>query len=141
MSACPVVALHADMGLHNVLVAEDNHAEINAIIDWELCASAPFLAAHGCLEMLFRRGAPNGFGAAYEHAEELRRAFWDAIPKWKAHWESQGAKDFMEWFRFALFLKPEYCPKEKSEPEFWAENMRVVESMLNKYGQINTICD
>lgn len=141
VEACPVVELHADMGLHNVLVAEDNHAEINAIIDWELCASAPFLAAHGCLEMLFRRGAPNGFGAAYEHAAELRRAFWDAIPKWKAHWESQGAKDFMEWFRFALFLKPEYCPAEKSKPEFWAENVRVVESMLNKYGQTNTIRD
>lgn len=133
---CPIAALHVDMGLHNVLVAEDNHKEIKAIIDWELCASAPFMAAHQCIEMLFRRGAPNGFGAEYPHADELRSAFWDAIPKWKACWESQGVRDFMEWFRFALFLRPEYCPKEKSlaeKWEFWAENIRIVEGMLKKY--------
>ncbi|KAF9777355.1 hypothetical protein IL306_004442, partial [Fusarium sp. DS 682] len=62
---CPIVALHVDMGLHNVIVSADDHKEVNAIIDWELCASAPFLAAHTCLEMLFRKGAPNGFGAEY----------------------------------------------------------------------------
>lgn len=133
---CPITALHVDMGLHNVLVAEDNHKEVKAIIDWELCASAPFLAAHPCIEMLFRMGAPNGFGTEYPHADGLRSAFWGAIPEWKARWESQGARDFMEWFRFALLLRPEYCPKEKSKAEkwaFWAENIRVVEGMLKKY--------
>ncbi|KAM3485677.1 hypothetical protein MY8738_001207 [Beauveria namnaoensis] len=133
---CPITALHVDMGLHNVLVAEDNHTEIKAIIDWELCASAPFLAAHPCIEVLFRMGAPNGFGAEYPHADQLRSAFWDAIPEWKARWESQAVKDFMEWFRFALSLRPEYCPKEKSKAEkweFWAENIRVVECMLKKH--------
>lgn len=137
VEGCPIVALHVDMGLHNVIVSGDNHKEINAIIDWKLCASAPFLAAHSCIEMLFRMGAPNGFGAEYPQADQLRSAFWDAIPKWKSHWESQGAKDFMEWFRFALFMRPEYCSKEKSTAEkweFWAENVRVVESMLKKYG-------
>ncbi|KAL7902396.1 hypothetical protein HDV63DRAFT_410135 [Trichoderma sp. SZMC 28014] len=134
---CPIVALHVDMGLHNVIVSADDHKTINAIIDWELCASAPFLAAHTCLEMLFRRGAPSGFGAEYPQADQLRRAFWDTIPKWKAHWESQSAKDFMEWFRFALFMEPEYCSSKmpKAEKmEFWAENIRVVEGMLKKYG-------
>ncbi|ATY59667.1 hypothetical protein A9K55_003050 [Cordyceps militaris] len=133
---CPITALHVDMGLHNVLVAEDNHKEIKAIIDWELCASAPFLAALPCIEMLFRGGAPNGFGVEYPHADELRSAFWDAIPKWKACWESQGVRDFLEWYRFALFLQPHHCPKEKSmaeKREFWAENIRVVEGMLKKY--------
>ncbi|OAR01868.1 hypothetical protein LLEC1_06975 [Akanthomyces lecanii] len=133
---CPIAALHIDMGLHNVLVAEDNHTELKAIIDWELCASAPFMAAYPCLEMLFRMGAPNGFGAEYPHADALRSAFWDAIPTWKARWESQGARDFMGWFRFALFLRPEYCSKEKTKAEkweFWAENIRVVEDMLKKY--------
>ncbi|KAM3547134.1 hypothetical protein MY1884_009717 [Beauveria asiatica] len=128
---CPIAALHVDMGLHNVLVAEGNHKEVKAIIDWELCASAPFLAAYPCIEMLFRRGAPNGFGPEYPHADELRSTFWDAIPEWKTCWESQGVRDFMEWFRFALFLRPEYCPKEKSmaeKCEFWAENKYNVES-------------
>ncbi|KAJ3497841.1 hypothetical protein NLG97_g1584 [Lecanicillium saksenae] len=134
---CPIVALHIDMGLHNVIVSDDARRELKAIIDWELCASAPFLAPHTCLEMLFRRGAPNGFGAEYPQADELRSAFWDAIPKWKTHWESQVAKDFMEWFRFALFIRAEYCPKEKSQVEkweYWAESIRVVEGMLKKYG-------
>ncbi|KAI0097216.1 hypothetical protein GGR51DRAFT_541871 [Nemania sp. FL0031] len=134
---CPIVALHVDMGLHNVIVAADDHTKVNAIIDWELCTSAPFLAAHSCLEMLFRMGAPNGFGAEYPQADQLRSAFWDAIPDWKAHWESQGAKDFMEWFRFALFMQPEYCSSKLSKAEkweFWAENKRVVEGILKKYG-------
>lgn len=134
---CPIVALHIDMGLHNLIVAEHDYQEINSIIDWELCASAPFLAAYTCLEMLFRRGAPNGFGVEYPQADLLRSAFWDTIPKWKAYWESQSARDFMEWFQFSLFLKPEYCsakmPKAK-KMEFWAENIRVVEGMLKKYG-------
>ncbi|KAJ1326107.1 phosphotransferase [Microdochium nivale] len=137
IEACPIVALHIDMGLHNLIVSADDHQKINAIIDWELCASAPFLAAHTCLEMLFRRGAPNGFGAEYPQADLLRNAFWDAIPKWKVHWESQCARDFMEWFRFSLFLKPAYCsanmPKAE-KMEFWAENIRVVQGMLKKYG-------
>lgn len=133
---CPIVALHVDMGLHNVLLSADDHKQINAIIDWELCASAPFLAAHTCLEMLFRMGASNGFGAEYPQADQLRSAFWDSIPKWKAYRESQGAKDFMEWFRFALFMQPEYCSNKKpraEKMEFWAENIRVVEGMLKKY--------
>lgn len=133
----PIAAINVDMGLHNVIVSADNHKEIKAIIDWELCASAPFLAPHYCIEMLFRMGAPNGFGAEYPQADELRSAFWDAIPKWKAHWESQTARDFMEWFRIGLFMRPEYCSKEKSKTEkweFWAENIRVVEGMLQKYG-------
>ena len=134
---CPIVALHIDMGLHNVLLSADNHTQINAIIDWELCASAPFLAPHTCLEMLFRKGAPNGFGDEYPHADQLRNAFWDAIPKWKTCFQSQGARDFIEWFRFALFMQPEYCSSKISKEEkwvFWAENRRVVQSMLRKYG-------
>lgn len=77
--------MHIDMGLHNIIVSAEDHTQINAIIDWELCASAPFVAADYCLEMLFRYGAPNGFGTEYAQADELRSAFWDTIPKWKAH--------------------------------------------------------
>lgn len=133
---CPIVALHVDMGLHNIIVSAEDPTKINAIIDWEFCASAPFLTAYECLDRLFRRGAENGFGAEYPHAQELRDAFWDTIPTWKYHWESQAAKDFMLWFRFAQFLKPSYCPshwpKEK-KMEFWAENIRIVEHMLDMF--------
>ncbi|KAJ4129200.1 hypothetical protein NW768_007735 [Fusarium equiseti] len=134
---CPIVAMHIDMGLHNVIASAEDHKETKAIIDWELCASAPFVAANYCIEILFRYGAPNGFGTEYAHADELRSAFWDAIPKWKAHWESQGTKDFMEWFRFGCFLQPQYADKKLSKAEkmeFWAEKVRAVEGMLKKYG-------
>lgn len=133
---CPIVAIHVDMGLHNLLVSTDDYTAIKAIIDWEFCASAPFLAAYECIDMLFRMGAPNGFGVEYPQADELREAFWNAIPKWKAQMESQGAKDFMEWFRFARFMKPEYCSSKMSKAEkmeFWAENIRIVEGMLRRY--------
>lgn len=135
---CPIVAMHIDMGLHNVIVSEEDHKQINAIIDWELCASAPFVAADDCMEMLFRQGAPNGFGAEYAKADELRSTFWDTIPKWKAHWDSQGTKDFMEWFRFGQFLQAHYANNKLSKAEkmeFWAENVRVVEGVLKKYGE------
>nr|POE76182.1 hypothetical protein CFP56_59662 [Quercus suber] len=78
---CPIVALHVDMCPHNVLVSADDPAQINAVIDWEFCASAPFLAAYDCLDKLFRQGALNGFGTEYQQADELRTAFWDAVPK------------------------------------------------------------
>lgn len=134
---CPIVAIHVDMGLHNVLVSPDDRSEILAIIDWEFCASAPFLAAYECIEMFFRHGAPNGYGSEYPRADELRASFWNSIPKWKAHMESQGAKDFTEWLRFARFMKPEYCSSKMPKAErmeFWAENIRVVDGMLRKYG-------
>ncbi|KAJ6785639.1 hypothetical protein PWT90_04787 [Aphanocladium album] len=107
----PITALHVDMGLHNAIVSEEGHKEIKVIIDWELCASAPFLALYSCLEMLFRGGAPNGFGKEYLQADELRSAFWDAIPKWKAHWESHAAKDCMEWFRFCSLSASSTLPQ------------------------------
>ncbi|RFN44525.1 aminoglycoside phosphotransferase [Fusarium flagelliforme] len=135
---CPITALHVDMGLHNVIVSADDHKDIKAIIDWEFSDSAPFLAAYECLDMLFRYGGPNGFGTEYAQADELRSAFWESIPEWEAHWESQGVKDFMEWFRFALFLQPRYADKNLSkagQKEFWAENIRVVEGMVKKYGE------
>ncbi|KAF1826616.1 uncharacterized protein K489DRAFT_428959 [Dissoconium aciculare CBS 342.82] len=125
------------MGLHNVLVADENHAKMNAVIDRELCASAPFLAAYDCIDALFRMGAPNGHGPGYPRADELRTAFWSAIPKWQTHQQSDAAKNFIEWFHFARKMKPEYCSRQlpKSEKmEFWGENIRVVEAMLANYG-------
>ncbi|KAF2183435.1 hypothetical protein K469DRAFT_727996 [Zopfia rhizophila CBS 207.26] len=95
----PIVAMHADIGLHNVIVS--NQTKIKA--------------------MLFRRPAPNGFGPEYYCASELREAFWGTITDWK---------------QFGLFMKPEWRPKDLPEDEiqdFWRENIRVVESTLDKY--------
>ncbi|KAI0396018.1 hypothetical protein F5Y17DRAFT_473489 [Xylariaceae sp. FL0594] len=132
----PVVAMHADLGPHNVIVSGQNYTQIQAVIDWEFTASAPYASQHRLIEMLFRDYAPNGFGKEHERADELREAFWDAIPKWKRQNESPATKVFLEWFRFGLFMKPEARPSGLSEDEkteYWAENIRVVEGVLEKY--------
>ncbi|KAI1455373.1 hypothetical protein F4805DRAFT_271315 [Annulohypoxylon moriforme] len=132
----PIVAVHADMGPHNVIVSSQAHTEIQAVIDWEFVSSAPYASLHRIIEMLFRKPAPNGFGPEYSHAGQLRKAFWNAIPEWEQWNRSEATQVFLEWYRFGLFMKPEWRPKELSEAEkqqFWCENIRVVEGMLEKY--------
>lgn len=132
----PVVAIHSDMGPHNVILSPTTRTDIMAIIDWEFVASAPYASLHRVIEMLFRKPASNGFGAEYEHADELRDAFWGAIPKWKKWNESEATRVFLEWFRFGIFMKAEWRPDGLDEEEkeaYWGENVRVVEGLLGKY--------
>ena len=131
-----IVFMHTDMGLHNVIVSSSAPTEIQAIIDWEFVASAPFASLHRIIEMLFRKHASNGFGPEYERADELREAFWATIPDWKLQHQSDSTQVFLEWSRFGLFMKPEYMPKDLAEdekPNNWRENIRIVEDILNKY--------
>ncbi|PKK45160.1 hypothetical protein CI102_8558 [Trichoderma harzianum] len=141
----PIVAMHADMGPHNIIVSNQTPTEIQAIIDWEFLESAPYASLCREMEMFFRKIAPNGFGPEYERADELREAFWSSIPNWKRWNESEATQTFLEWFRFGLFMKPEYRPKELSDEErdkFWAENIRVVEGMFDKYSpELNEASD
>jgi aminoglycoside phosphotransferase (APT) family kinase protein len=111
------VAVHSDMGPHNVILSTTTPTDILAIVDWEFVASAPYASLHRVIEMFFRRLAPNGFGDEYPHADELRNAFWGAIPEWKARNESQSTKVFLEWFRFGLFMKAEWRPNGLSGKE------------------------
>lgn len=132
----PVVAIHSDMGPHNVILSPTTPTDIMAIIDWEFVASAPYASLHRVIEMLFREPASNGFGAEYEHADELRDAFWGAIPEWKRWNESEATRVFLEWFRFGVFMKAEWRPDGLDEEEkeaHWGENVRVVEGLLGKY--------
>ncbi|KAK4038308.1 hypothetical protein C8A01DRAFT_17583 [Parachaetomium inaequale] len=132
----PVVAVHADMGLHNVIVSEQTPTEVQAVIDWEIVSSAPYASLHRIIEMLFRKPAPNGFGAEYEGASELRDAFWGAIPDWERWNRSEATRVFLEWSRFGLFMKPEWRPNDLAPEEkdgYWRENIRVVEGILAKY--------
>ncbi|GAO16986.1 hypothetical protein UVI_02022360 [Ustilaginoidea virens] len=132
----PIVAMHADMGPHNIIVSSSEHSDIKAIIDWEFVASAPFMALHRIIEMHFRQPAENGYGREYDRADELREAFWGAIPEWKVWNEDESTLVFLEWFRFGLFLRPEWRPNDlpvQEAEEFWRENIRVVEGILLKY--------
>lgn len=132
----PVVAVHSDMAPHNVIIGSDGSPDIRAVIDWEFVACAPFAAAYNLIEMLFREFDGSGHGPEYPRANELRSAFWKAIPRWKAIYEQKSTLAFLEWYRFALFLKaespPEDCGAEAKEA-FWAENVKVVEGMLRNW--------
>jgi len=132
----PIVAMHADMGLHNIILSSQTSTEIRAIIDWEFVASAPYASLYRVIEMLFRKSAPNQFGPEFDRAYELREAFWDTIPYWKRWNHSAATQTFLEWFRFGLFMKPEPRPDDLPEDEkqnFWQENIRVVERILSQY--------
>jgi hypothetical protein len=131
-----IVAMHADMGPHNVNVSSQTHTDIQAVIDWEFMASAPYASLHRIIETLFRQHAANGFGPEYDRADELRDAFWGAIPDWKQWNQSEATRAFLEWFRFGLFMKPEWRPKNLPKDEtqnFWQEKSRIFEGILNKY--------
>ena len=131
----PIVAMHQDMGLHNIILSSETSTEIRAIIDWEFVASAPYASLHRTFEMLFRKPAPNQFGPEFDRANELRDAFWDTIPYLKRWNDSVATQTFLEWFRFGLFMKPEPPPEDLPEDEkknFWQENVRVVETMLSQ---------
>jgi len=132
----PIVAMHADLGPHNVIVSSETCSEIRAIIDWEFVASAPYASLYRVIEMLFRKPAENGFGPEYDGADELREAFWGSIPDWNEWNQSEATRVFLEWFRSGLFMKPEWRPKDLPQDEmqsFWRENIRVVSTILNKY--------
>ncbi|KAL6816183.1 hypothetical protein V8C40DRAFT_254668 [Trichoderma camerunense] len=132
----PIVAMHADMGPHNVIVSSERPTDIQAIIDWEFLASAPYASLYRIIEMLFREPAPNGFGPEYDRSDELREAFWSTIPKWKRWNKSEATQTFLEWFKFGLFMKPEWRSDDLSDDEkedYWRENIRAVENILEKH--------
>ena len=132
----PIVAMHSDMGLHNIILSSQTSSEIRAIIDWEFVASAPYASLYRIIEMLFRKSAGNQFGPEFDRADELREAFWNTIPHWKQWNHSAATQTFLEWFRFGLFMKPEPRPDDLPEDEkqkFWQENIRVVDKMLSQY--------
>jgi len=132
----PIVVVHEDMGLHNVIVSAADPTHIVAIIDWEFCSVTPYASLFPVIEKLFRKPAANGFGAEYPYADELRNAFWGTIPDWEQWNKNEATMAFLEWFRFAKFMKAEWRPDslEGEEKEaYWAENVKVVEDFLAKY--------
>ncbi len=132
----PIVMVHSDMGPHNIILSSDDAVDIKAIIDWEFVASAPFASLFSILEKFFRMPASNGNGQPYNGAEELRRGFWNTIPKWKRFYESEATQIFLEWFKFGLYMKPEWRPKDmprEEAREYWCHNVEAVERVLQRY--------
>ncbi|KAI4188580.1 MAG: hypothetical protein L6R41_002048 [Letrouitia leprolyta] len=133
----PIVAMHSDMGLHNIILSSETPTEIRAVIDWEFVSSAPYACLHPMIERLFRKPAANFHGDELDRAEDLRNAFWDAIPEYQEWNASTATKEFLKWYMFGGLMKPEAPLDEVSKADkdvFWQENIRVVESMLQSSG-------
>ncbi|KAL4785403.1 hypothetical protein BJX76DRAFT_181938 [Aspergillus varians] len=81
------------------------------------CLSRSRPSSTGSLQQVRRRRLSTGFGSEDDGANELREAFWGAIPKWKQWNVSEATQIFLEWFRFGLFLKPEWRSPRLSEDE------------------------
>jgi hypothetical protein len=101
--------------------------------------NVPIVPVHSDMKIegLFREWSPNGCGPEFPLADELRNAFWEEIPVWKKWNESEATKIFLEWFRFASFMKAEPPPNdfdEKQKQAWWAKNVATTEAFLRKYG-------
>jgi hypothetical protein len=94
----PVVAIHSDMGPHNVILSPTTPTDTMAIIDWEFVASALYASLHRIIKMLFREPGVTGlaqstntltssvtrFGARSQSGKsgmrvKLRGCFWSCF--------------------------------------------------------------
>ena len=96
---------HADPGLQYVIISPEYPFDFRAVIDWEFNSCQPFLAAvPGLIEPLFWK-QERASSKKWEGEDELRAAFWE-IPEWAEQKDSVQGREFMEWYRFGLYLKP-----------------------------------
>ena len=132
----PVVFVHSDLGLHNIIVSSSNPSEIVGIIDWEFCGSLPYPCLDYMIERLFRKSPLNGYRPEYDHADQLRDAFWGAIPSWTEWNKSEAVKVFREWHQFGKFMKPEPLgtgAQESERERVWGHHEKVVREFLLKW--------
>ncbi|KAJ1678661.1 hypothetical protein EV182_003595, partial [Spiromyces aspiralis] len=128
----PVVLMHADLGLHNVLVSESPPYEFTAVIDWEFISCLPFLCAvPRLIEPMFQEGLGDENGALLEATQLLREVFWSEIPAWKDIMASVEGQTFLEWYEFGLYMKANaYIKFDASLEESmasWERNISAVE--------------
>lgn len=72
----PVVLVHADMGPHNLILAESDPTAVQAVIDWELVGSAPVATQFALLETVFPPAGAEPLGSTVRRRgrTERRRA-------------------------------------------------------------------
>ena len=126
----PNVVTHLELGPHNIIVDKEESFEIKAIIGWEAVASVPFGASNWQIEKWFFKNQAVAW--------DLRKAFWDTVPKKRSRLqESQAMKLYLEWCSFIEDMVPEPCfDKSMSTDERemkWVANIRSTETFLAKH--------
>ncbi|KAJ5329592.1 hypothetical protein N7452_009982 [Penicillium brevicompactum] len=134
----PVVILHDDLALNNMIFSSDDPHDLQAIIDWELVDNKPFaVAIPKFIEPLFWADS-KGDQKDHDGYRDLRKAFWDAIPRWKAYMNSEATRVFLDWYNLGDDLKvlPPFDDDLSAEQklEFWKDNIRAVWDFLGRYG-------
>ncbi|KAJ2896235.1 hypothetical protein MKZ38_005729 [Zalerion maritima] len=137
VDSIPVVLMHTDMGLHNIIVSPDYPFEFRAVIDWEFTSCLPFLCAvPDLIEPLFRE-QEGAEGPLWEGGEELCSAFWDEIPDWKALKMTTEGRTFLEWYEFGLYLKAnallDLGAPLQTKMAFWEKNLTFVTAFLKRW--------
>ncbi|PSS06963.1 hypothetical protein M430DRAFT_23119 [Amorphotheca resinae ATCC 22711] len=134
----PIVLVHTDMGLHNMIVSnEPIDIILKSIIDWESVHCLPFLVTVPLLvESLFVR-RPRCFDSIeYPDARMLRKAFWMEVgEEFKLRFQSLAACSFLRYYCFGLFLAKYvsfHCiPRQESDVKFlWKTSGVIVERFI-----------
>ncbi|KAL2694905.1 hypothetical protein Neosp_001494 [[Neocosmospora] mangrovei] len=132
----PIVLQHTDMGLHNMILSDEQPTKLKAVIDWEFTYLLPFpTAIPRLIESLFRReAAVSTIQDPWDGADTLADTFWGAIPDWKKRMETPAARSFLSWYEFGLYLKADAVPGRRAEDgdKFWRDNIVKVEQFLQK---------
>ncbi|KAK3293904.1 uncharacterized protein B0H64DRAFT_462218 [Chaetomium fimeti] len=137
----PVVLMHADLVLHNVLLSESPPFELAAVIDWESTLCLPFLCAvPPLIERMLQEGLEGEKEPVLIASQPLREAFWNEIPAWKELMTSPEGQAFLEWYEFGLYMVAEavYMELDASPEErmaSWERNISVVKRFLGIWGQ------
>ncbi|KAF7561811.1 hypothetical protein G7046_g2354 [Stylonectria norvegica] len=100
----PIVITHSDMSLHNMIFSFAAPTKLEAIIDWEFVHSMPFaVLIPTSIDPLFVVGDDSVSGGSFVD-EDLRNAFWAAIPEWRGLTDLTATKIFLEYYQFGLNL-------------------------------------
>ena len=133
----PIVISHEDMSLDNMIFSLHEPHSLQAIIDWEQVGCMPFATSVPTyIEPLFWNDSK---GKQNEHNghQALRDSFWDEIPEWKTHVNSEATRIFLDWYRFGhdIYVSPpiNYKPTSEQKREIWKDNTRAALDFLKRY--------
>lgn len=90
----------------------------------------PFASVLKYIEPLFRDDA-SGTENLHGSSKKLRDAFWNEIPKWKKHLNSEATGSFLDWYSLGLRICEN--PALEREREAWGPMFQEMEDLQKKH--------
>jgi hypothetical protein len=137
----PIVISHDDMALNNMIFSSNEPHTLEGIIDWELVNCMPFAGVVPTyIEPLFW-GDSKGNQKEHDGYQDLHDAFWDEIPKWKTHMNSEATQVFLDWYQLGkdilVFPPLDDDISVEQKRELWKDNTRAVWDFLGRYSNVS----